>query len=182
MKKSILSIGILFLLESLASQSINAQNFLGDYYWSNDNLVQSLEFNTDKNLFAGFYKGIFESVLKGNELSKTQKIILAEKIFSMSFPNEQIKHPLNSDNFNDNQARTLVNKAILESGFLLTEELGQTWDGSNWANSSKARYTYDENNNMIEYVHQIWDGSNWVNNWKSKHTNDWNDTLIEILS
>ena len=71
MKKSILSISILFLLESLASQSVNAQNLLGEDYWPEVDLVQSLEFDTDKNLFAGFYKGIFESVLNGNGLSKT---------------------------------------------------------------------------------------------------------------
>jgi len=181
MKKSFLYISILFLLESLTSQSVNAQNLLGEAYWPEVDLVQSLEFDTDKNLFAGFYKGIVESVLNGNGLSKTQKKILAKKIISMSFPNKQIKHPLNTDNFKDNHTRTLVNKAILESGFLLTEELGQTWDGFNWVNITNSIYIYDGSNNRIEGVRQEWVASNWVNDFKWISTFNGKNNLIENL-
>ena len=38
------------------------------------------------------------------------------------------------------------------NGFLLIEQLYQDWDGSDWVDDSKYTYTYDGNNNMIEWL------------------------------
>jgi hypothetical protein len=107
--------------------------------------------------------------------------LLQERIIPHSIPDEQSRHLTQSDFFEEGESRTLVNKSILDNGFLLTEELWQEWDGSNWVNYSKDTYTYDGNNNMIEWLWQNWDGSYWVNNRKYTYTYDGNNNMIERL-
>jgi len=116
-----------------------------------------------------------------NRMDSAYKNVLSEKFISKSFPNEQIKHPLKSAIFNDKETRTIINKTILDNGFLLIEELYQNWDGYNWVNSEKTTYTYDVNNNKIELLWQTWDGSNWINSGKSTYTYDGNINLLEEL-
>jgi len=105
--------------------------------------------------------------------------LLPDRIISKSFPNEHILGTLELDIFRDKESRTIINKTILDNGFLLIEELGQTWIGSNWVNSFKSTYTYDGNNNMIEELWQHWDTSNWVNSHKHTYTFDGNNNMIE---
>jgi len=106
---------------------------------------------------------------------------LPDRIIPHSIPDEQISHPSESDIFNSKETRTLVNKTILDSGFLLIEVLYQDWDGSYWVNNYKHTYTYDVNNNMIEWLWQWWDGSNWVNSSKLTYTYDTNNNVIGQL-
>ncbi len=80
--------------------------------------------------------------------------LLQERIIPHLIPNEQIKHPLKSNVFKDKESRTIINKTILDNGFLLVEHIEQYWDGSNWVNWWKYTYTYDGNNNMIEELFQ----------------------------
>ncbi len=109
-----------------------------------------------------------------NEVELRQANLLPERIFPHSIQDEKVNHPLKSEIFSDKKSRTLVNKTILDNGFLLTEELYQHWDGSNWVNFWKSIYTYDWNNNMIEILGQDWDGSNWVNSSQYTYTYDVN--------
>ena len=101
-----------------------------------------------------------------NKLELRSDNLLQERIIPHSISDEQISHPSESDIFQDKETRTLVNKSILDNGFLLIEELRQDWDGSYWVNNYKYTYTYDVNNNMIEWLIQVWYGSNWVNSTK----------------
>ena len=61
-------------------------------------------------------------------------------------------------------SRIIINKTVLDNGYLLVENLWLDWVGSNWVNYRKIIYSYNENNNLIEYLWQNWDGSNWVTN------------------
>jgi hypothetical protein len=115
-----------------------------------------------------------------NRIDNINRNFLSENI-SKLFPNEDIKYPLKLDIVNDKESRTLANKTILDNGFLLTESLLQTWDGSNWVDSVKYTLTYDGNNNMSEELKQSWDGSNWKIRTKITYTYDGNNNLIEML-
>ena len=106
--------------------------------------------------------------------------------------------------------KTVINKKLLENGFLLIYEIYQDWDGSIWVNDWKYShtydeknnetgyleqswnvstwdneymdsYTYDENNNQIEWLNQDWQDSAWVNNWKFSYTYDGNSNQTELL-
>ncbi len=145
-----------------------------------------------------------------NKLELRPDNLLQERIIPHSIQNKKTTHPLKSDIVKSNNSRTLVNKMILDNGFLLIEELYQIWDGSNWVNirkytytydgnnmieslrlqwdggsnwvnDSKTTYIYDGNNNMIERLWQFWDGFNWLNYWKYTYTYDVNNNLIEEL-
>jgi len=72
-------------------------------------------------------------------------ILLQERVNSITKSDEQTKQRLQTDNFSDSDSRIIINKKILDNGFLLIEELLQSWDGSNWVNSDKSTYTYDVN-------------------------------------
>ncbi|MFC2084903.1 hypothetical protein ACFLS9_07595, partial [Bacteroidota bacterium] len=138
------------------------------------------------------------------------KDVLKERINYGLNPYEQIKHPLESINFQNKESKRIINKIYLDNGFLsveiiyqrwngsnwenyskysstydaynnLNERLLQDWDGSDWVNEEKYIYTYDANNNMIEELVQIWDGSDWVNEAKYIYTYDANNNLIERL-
>ena len=89
--------------------------------------------------------------------------ILPERFIPHSIPDRQIKHLSESDIFQDKESRTVINKTLLDNGFLLVEEIHQYWTGSNWGNDRKYTTLYDVNNNMIEKVEQGWDGQNWGN-------------------
>jgi len=65
--------------------------------------------------------------------------------------------------------------------FLLEYYLYQTWDGTQWVNSSQYTYTYDANNNMTGYLYQTWDGTQWVNDRQYTYTYDANNNLILSL-
>ncbi len=67
------------------------------------------------------------------------------------------------EKFNAQNSRTTTNKTLLSNGFILIEELIQTWNGTAWVNSYKDSYTYDVNNNQTEWLSQIWNGTAWVN-------------------
>ena len=47
--------------------------------------------------------------------------------------------------------KRVINKKLLENGFLITEEIYQRWKGSVLVNSHKYTYTYDGNNNETEW-------------------------------
>ena len=66
-----------------------------------------------------------------NKWELRHDIPLQERIIPHSISDEQINHPSKSETFQDNESRTLVNKTILDNGFLLIEELWHEWDGSN---------------------------------------------------
>ena len=51
--------------------------------------------------------------------------LLPERIISHPNSDEQINHLTQSDIYNLKETRTLVNKSILDNGFLLIEELRQ---------------------------------------------------------
>ena len=80
-----------------------------------------------------------------NKVEFRQTNLLQERIIPHINSDEQISHPSESDIFNSKETRTLINKTILDNGFLLIEELRQDWDGSNWVNGRKATYNYDVN-------------------------------------
>ena len=44
----------------------------------------------------------------------------------------------------------------------LTEHVFQVWDGSDWKNTNRHVYSY-ENNNLIETIYQNWDENDWIN-------------------
>ncbi len=122
---------------------------------------------------------MFSQVNDKLELRKDN--LLQERIIPHSISDEQISHPSESDIFKAKKSRTLVNKTILDNGFLLTEELYQQWDGSNWVNNWKQSYTYDVNNNEIEQLRQEWDGSNWVNDRIWSYTYDGNNRIESVV-
>jgi hypothetical protein len=49
--------------------------------------------------------------------------LLQERIIPHSISDERIKHLTQTDIFKEGESRTLVNKTILDNGFLLIEEL-----------------------------------------------------------
>ncbi|MEN8191409.1 MAG: T9SS type A sorting domain-containing protein [Bacteroidota bacterium] len=61
----------------------------------------------------------------------------------------------------------------------LIEYLYQHWiSGQAWVNYSVTRYTYDENNNLIQELFQNWNGSNWID--KHKYINGYEDNIKNI--
>ena len=52
--------------------------------------------------------------------------------------------------------------------------LRQNWGNSGWMNQMIWTYTYDENNNRIEYLWQTWgwDYSEWVNSFRYTYAYD----------
>ncbi len=84
------------------------------------------------------------------------------------------------ERFDAKDTRTTINKTLLGNGFLLIEEIFQTWNGS-WVDSSKISYTYDGNNNLTEELGQGWDGSAWVNGTKYSYTYNGNNNRTEWL-
>jgi len=73
-----------------------------------------------------------------NKSELDQYWLLHERINSITNPDEQIKQSLQTNNFSNSESKTIINKKILDNGFLLIEEIFQYWDGSNWVNSSKS--------------------------------------------
>ncbi|MEJ2614354.1 MAG: carbohydrate binding domain-containing protein [Ignavibacteriaceae bacterium] len=82
---------------------------------------------------------------------------------------------------NKAEERTITNKKSLENGFLLIEKIHQSWKGTEWVNSTKISYTYDENNNRTEYLLRVWNNSYWNNRYKYSYTYDGNNNLIEEI-
>ena len=65
-----------------------------------------------------------------NERKTIPGQLLPERIKFNSILIEQFRHPLLLDNFLNKESRTIVNKTILDNGFLLVELIRQNWDGS----------------------------------------------------
>jgi hypothetical protein len=107
--------------------------------------------------------------------------ILPEMVISKSFSKGKVKHLTELTDIKDSEAKIIVNKTILDNGFLLFEELEEDWDGINWVNDYKNTYTYDGNNNLIEKLRQSWDGINWINFLKYTYTYNGNNNVIEKL-
>ncbi len=147
---------------------------------------------------------MFSQVNDKLELRKDN--LLRERIIPHSISDEQISHPSESEIFKEGETRTLVNKTILDNGFLLIESLLQYWQDSIWVYIQKYLYAYDVNNNMIEWLwqnwggnyrlytytydvnnnrieelSQAWNGSIWVNDSKNTYTYDVNNNMIEWL-
>ena len=122
---------------------------------------------------------IFSQIDNKYELNSHR--LLQERINSITKPDAQIKQRLQSANFSNSQTRTIINKKILDNGFLLIEEIQQNWDDSIWVNSWKWTYTYDINSYLIEQLGQLWDGSNWMDVAKGTYTYDLNNNKIEEL-
>jgi len=116
-----------------------------------------------------------------NKLELKPDKLLQERIIPHSIPDEQFRHTSESDISKTKESRTLINKAVLDNGFLLVEHIEQMWDGSNWSNWDKHTYTYDGINNMAEWLWQHWDASNWENRRKYTYTYDGNNNMIEDL-
>ena len=106
--------------------------------------------------------------------------LLQERIIPHSIQDDKAGHPFKSDVFQDNNSRTIINKTILDDGFLLIEELQQNWDESNWVNTWMYTYTYDVNNNLIEVLWQEW-GFYEDSFYKFTYTYDVNNNRIESL-
>jgi len=104
-----------------------------------------------------------------SQIDKQDKInhrdFLKERLGHDSNLPEQIKSSLEPANFQNNDSKRIVNKTILDNGFVLTEEIHYDWVDPNWVNKSKYTYTYDENNNRIMELISDWNGANWVFEW-----------------
>ncbi|KGL63904.1 T9SS type A sorting domain-containing protein [Polaribacter sp. Hel1_85] len=62
----------------------------------------------------------------------------------------------------------------------LTSSLGEYFDGTNWLDSSKTTYQYDDNGNLTEETEFYWNSTNWVKGYTSKYTyNSNNKSLVE---
>jgi len=85
------------------------------------------------------------------------------------------------DTINNKESRTIMNKTVLDNGFLLTEELWQDWSGSEWINDWRFIFIYDGNDNKIEEIRQDWDNVNWVNLWREVYIYDGNNIMLEDL-
>ena len=88
-----------------------------------------------------------------NKLDSRSDNPLHARIIPYSIQDEQFGHPSKLDIFKKGESRAVVNKLILENGFLLIEELWQDWDGSNWVNSEKSTYAY-----IVVGIGQLTDG------------------------
>jgi hypothetical protein len=63
----------------------------------------------------------------------------------------------------------------------LTEFLFQNWGNSNWWNSGRFIYEYDGNNNRTLNLYQDWDGTNWVNEERWTYTYELNNNLLVYI-
>ena len=109
----------------------------------------------------------------GNELPKRN----LPKLFLKG----EVKQLKELPDFKDRESKFIVNKTILDNGFLLIEQLKKEWDDSSWINDKKYSYTYDVNNNEIEELHQNWSNSNWENSWKWSYIYSGNNNRIGRL-
>ncbi len=91
---------------------------------------------------------------------------------------EQMKSTHELIYFQNNDSKRIVNKTILDNGFLVVEHLYQNWNGSDWENTMKLTSSYDENNNGVEILGQQWINSNWVSYMKWITTFDENNNMI----
>lgn len=83
------------------------------------------------------------------------------------------------EGFDAKDTRTTINKTLLGDGFLLIEQIQQTWDGSALVNTDKSSFTYNQNNNLTEEVYQSWDYFDWKNVWMRSYSYNINNNLIE---
>ena len=63
----------------------------------------------------------------------------------------------------------------------LFEWLWEDWIDNNWVNSLKHTNIYDDNNNRIELLKQNWVDNDWVNSSENTYTYDDNNNQIESL-
>lgn len=92
---------------------------------------------------------------------------------------EQPKQNLHTENFKD--SRTLINRKILENGFLLIEILYQgnsVYNG--WVDISKTTFTYDVNV-LVEKQRYVWENYYWETDGKWTYIYDGNNNVIEEL-
>ncbi len=115
-------------------------------------------------------------------LNAIESLLLKSKSsnWQTSLRNPQSKF-FKEERFNTKDTRTTINKTLLDNGFLLIEEIYQTWNGSAWVDSSKSSYTYDGNNNRTEWLFKTWNGSAWVDSFKISFTYDGINNQTEEL-
>ena len=56
-----------------------------------------------------------------------------------------------------------MNMKMLDDGYLITEHIRQDWNGSDWVNSIRETYTYDNSEMLIERLKQLWENNLWEN-------------------
>ena len=95
---------------------------------------------------------------------------------------EEHQRGIFDEGFSAASTRTIINKTLLENGFLLIEYIHQDWGGLAWVNHYKYSYSYDVNNNWIGRLQQHWNGSAWVNSSKDSFSYDVNNIRIEQLT
>lgn len=74
-----------------------------------------------------------------------------------------------------------IYKEVLDNGFYLLESIYQLWNGSDWRDSIKSSYTY-ENSNLIEIIDRVWDGSAWINSQRTSYTYNLNDDISTFVT
>ncbi len=114
-----------------------------------------------------------------------------DKINNRDFLKERKPHSINpikqrepsfeANRFQYNESKRIVNKPVLNDGFLLMEETIQFWDSTGWSNleilgycypqkGGRHIYLYDGNNNMLEDLWQRLKDSSWVNDAREIYT------------
>ena len=62
-----------------------------------------------------------------------------------------------------------------------TKIASQFWVNLSWSNASRVLKTYDNINNLIEFINQSWNGSNWVNTDRNLYVFDNNNIAREHI-
>jgi hypothetical protein len=57
----------------------------------------------------------------------------------------------------------------------MISQIEQEWDESQWVNSQKAYYAYDQNQNQTDIMVYAWDGSTWLNYYQMNYGYDANN-------
>ncbi|MDC8003257.1 T9SS type A sorting domain-containing protein [Aureisphaera galaxeae] len=98
------------------------------------------------------------------------------------FPIQLIGDSWNSDNNTWENSYRTTNTYNSDNAIL--EFLNETWNGSQYVNSSRNLYTYDGNGYLIELLTQIWDetGNSWVNSSFLTYQNNSNGTINTIIT
>ena len=104
-----------------------------------------------------------------------------DKLLDRDFNFIDIQHFSKSDFFSEDKSPYKVLKTYDEN-WRLIEEIEQNWYVNEWVIIQKSTYTYDDNNNQIEYLFQRWVNNNdWLNYSKFTYTYDENNNQIEWL-
>ncbi|MDP2363977.1 MAG: hypothetical protein Q8M94_09440, partial [Ignavibacteria bacterium] len=79
----------------------------------------------------------------------------------------------------DKNTRTISSERMLGEGFLQVESISQSWDGTNWVNSSRSTNVYDAKNNRVQSTYQTWNVSVWENSYRYSYIYDVNNNQTE---